>query len=85
MKKLTLTARESTIETAKRLAEENGTSISAMFERFILYLASRKESRKGDVGPVTRKATGLIELSVDDVNGRAVLENALLDRHERTA
>jgi hypothetical protein len=80
MKKLTLSARESTIETAKRLAEESGTSVSAMFERLILLLESQKKLPNATAGPATRKATGLIEIS-GDANGRDVLQEALLDKY----
>ncbi|MCY2962335.1 MAG: DUF6364 family protein [Planctomycetota bacterium] len=80
MKKLTLSARESTIETAKRLAAENGTTVSAMFERMILLLDSKQKGRKAEIGPATRNASGLIRL-VGDTNGRDVLEEALLEKY----
>ena len=83
MKKLTLSARESTIATAKRLAAENGTTISAMFERMIVLLDSKQNSRKAKLGPMTRNASGLIELA-GDANGREVLEEALLERFGST-
>ncbi len=79
MKKLTLSASASTIEIAKRLAAENGTSVSAMFERIVLFLESRKQ-RHTRVGRATRQSTGLIQLP-DDPNGREILESALLEKY----
>ena len=80
MKKLTLSAKESTIETAKRLADESGMSVSAMFERIILFLDAQKHRRNSKIGPVTRKLTGIIQLP-GDVNGGDVLEAILLEEH----
>lgn len=80
MKKLTLSAPESTIEAAKRVAEENGTSVSAMFERLVLFLDSQQHRRKLTIGKATRKSTGLIQLP-DDLNVRETLESALLEKH----
>lgn len=80
MKKLTLSAQESTIEIAKRLAEESGTSVSAMFERLIVFMESQKNRPKSAIGPATRQATGLIKAS-GDLNGRDILEEALLDKY----
>lgn len=81
MKKLTLSANESTIDAAKRLAAEQGTSVSAMFERYVLFLDSRQHRRKLKISKATRQATGLIQLPVHDPNGRDVLESALLDKY----
>ena len=78
MKKLTLSADEDVIQAAHRIAEEQGTSISALFSRFIRSLARR--DRSGRTGPVTRRATGLIEWP-DDVSEKEVLADALLEKH----
>lgn len=83
MKKLTLSARESTITTAKRLASENSTTVSAMFERMIVFLDSKQKTRKTRLGTATRNASGLIKLG-DDANGREVLEQALLEKYGPT-
>ena len=78
MKKLTLSADEEVIRAAHRIAEEQGTSTSALFSRFIRLLARSDRSRSK--GPVTRRATGLIELP-DDVSAEEVLAGALLEKH----
>ncbi len=79
MKKLTLSADPEVIEQAKRLADESGTSVSTLFERFILLLA-RRRSDKGRVGRITRQASGIITLPRGK-SERDVLADALADRH----
>jgi len=83
MKKLTLSARESTIAAAKRLADESGTSVSAMFERLILFLDARRKLSKSSIGRTARQATGIITLPTGDINGREILEAALLEKYGR--
>ncbi len=78
MKKLTLSADEDVIRAAHRIAEEQGTSISALFSRFIRLLARHDRSRC--TGAMTRRATGLIEIP-DDVSGEDVLTEALIEKH----
>lgn len=79
MIKLTLSANPEIIEQAKALAAEQGTSVSAMFERFItLAAAKRGDPRK--IGPLTRRATGVVKLPKGRTP-RALVEDALLDRH----
>ena len=60
MGKLTLSADPEVIEQAKRLADESGTSVSSLFERFIRLLARRR--RKQPFGRITQQASGLITL-----------------------
>jgi hypothetical protein len=80
MKKLTIYTDAEVIEQAKRLAAESGTSVSAMFERFVRFLARQKgESRP--IGRLTRKASGLIKLPRDK-SERDVLADALADRFQ---
>ena len=43
MKELTLSADESVIEQAEKIAREHGTSVSVMFERYIRALARQRE------------------------------------------
>ena len=61
MKKLTLSVDGETIAQAKRLAAERGTSVSAMFSRLVRAMAHEK-GRKVVIGPITRRATGLVNL-----------------------
>ncbi len=75
MKKLTLSADPQVIEQARKLAAENGTSISAMFERFVRMMTGRKRS-KASLPPIARKASGLVSLP-RGATDREVLTDAL--------
>ncbi|MEX2186706.1 MAG: DUF6364 family protein [Pirellulales bacterium] len=78
MTKLTLSADPEVIEHAKRLADEAGTSVSSLFERFIRVLARRRP--KHQVGPLTRQASGLIKLPRGK-HERDVLADALIEKY----
>jgi len=77
MKKLTLNADPEVIKQAKQLAEESGTSVSSIFERFIRLLSRRRTGRQ-QLGRLTRQASGVIILprgkSEDDVLAEALTE-----------
>lgn len=79
MRKLTLTADESVIEQAKLLAEKDGTSVSAMFERFVRLLLARRRADQS-LGPITRKAAGTISLPRGK-RAKQVLEEALAEKY----
>lgn len=79
MKKLTLSADPEVIEQAKRLAAESGTSVSSLFERMIRLLARRRR-RRPRIGPITRKATGIIKLPPGK-SEQELLEDALAEKH----
>lgn len=79
MIKLTLSANPETVDLAKSLAAEQGTSVSAMFERFVTLVAA-KQRRGGKVAPLTAKMSGIIKLPKGR-NARAILEDVLLERH----
>ena len=79
MRKLTLSAEDSVIEQAKQLAAQRGTSVSAMFERFVRLLAVRRPSGQS-VGPIARKATGVISLP-SGKSDRQILEEAIAEKH----
>ena len=81
MKKLTLSMDEETIEQAKRLAAEQGTSVSAMLSRLVRAMAL-KPGEKTKIGPITRRATGLVKLPSGKTD-RVLLEQALADNYER--
>ena len=53
MKKLTLSAEPEVIEAARRLAELHGTSVSAMFSRFVRVL-ERREQHRPEIGALAR-------------------------------
>ena len=79
MTKLTLTADRALIEQAKKLAEEEGTSLSALVSRMLRALASARSSREV-AAPLTRKATGLIRLPEVAEDNR-LLEDALAAKY----
>jgi len=81
MRKLTLNAEDEVIRSAKRLARLNGTSVSAIFERLIRFMSRRRDRQAEVTGPLTLKASGVAALPKGK-NDRAVLEDALLEKHE---
>jgi len=76
--KLTLNVDAEVIEQAKRIAAEQGTSVSALFGRFIKALADEQEQRK-PLGKLTRRASGLIDLK--GRSDKAVLAEALQEKY----
>jgi hypothetical protein len=81
MTRLTLNLDPAVVTLAKRLAKEQGTSVSAMFQRFVTLAAAPR--RPARIGPITRKAGGVIRLPPGR-DARALLEDALLERHDLT-
>jgi hypothetical protein len=77
--KLTLTADKETIKRAKKLAAQNGTSVSAMFSRMVIAMTHDRESEEPP-GPLTRKATGLINIS-SSAKDDQLLEDALTRKY----
>jgi hypothetical protein len=82
MPKLTLSADPSTVDLAKTLAAEHGTSVSAMFERFVSMVAAQRRSPT-KVGPLTRRVSGIVKMP-KGASARSALEDALLERHGLT-
>jgi len=79
MKKLTLSMDDETIEQAKHIAAEQGTSVSAMFSRLVQAMA-HKPGKKIEIGPKTRSLTGIVSLPKGKT-ARDVLTEALMDKH----
>jgi hypothetical protein len=79
MKKLTLSADPEVIAQAHRLAEQQGTSVSAIFSRLIRLLARERDQRR-PIGPLTRQASGLIEMPSGQ-SERDILSGALADKY----
>ncbi|MBL8809532.1 MAG: hypothetical protein JNM43_05100 [Planctomycetaceae bacterium] len=79
MKKLTLSAEPDVIAEAHRLAELQGTSVSAMFSR-IVRLLSQRDRKRPRIGAAAKKATGLIQVP-EGKSDRDVLEEALLEKY----
>jgi len=77
--KLTLSAKTEVIQEAKRIAKRNDTSVSAMFERLIRAMSGRKSPRQA-IGPLTRKASGIISIPPDRTE-RQLIEEALLGKY----
>jgi hypothetical protein len=82
MPKLTLNADREVIEQAKRLASENGTSVSAMFSQFVRAMSGRSVSPRPPLGPITRRVAGIAPLPADRPY-RAMIEQAIVERHGR--
>lgn len=62
MTKLTLNAEPALIGEAKKLAAERNTSVSALFSRFVATMGRTEHAKSPIMGPITRKATGLLRL-----------------------
>jgi hypothetical protein len=77
--KLTLSADKDLIRQAKKLAAENGTSVSAMFSG-VLRAMGRNSKLQEPPAPLTRKATGLIRLPSAAEDER-LLEDALAAKY----
>ncbi len=77
--KLTLSMDKDVIENARRLARERNTSISSMFGRFIDSLLASTKLPSAGIGPVTQKASGLIQMTTagrdEDILAEALTEN----------
>ena len=82
MTKLTLSVEADVVEQAKRLAAADGTSVSAMFSQFIRSMGGKRS--RPQLGPLTRKASGLISIP-DGVSERRLIEDALLEKHGLSA
>jgi len=79
MPKLTLNADKRVIEKAKRLAEDRGTSVSAMFSQFVDSIDSQSAQAQR-IAPLTRKAIGLAKLPKNKTD-RQLIEEALAERY----
>lgn len=80
MPKLTLSAKQDVIEKAKRLADERGTSVSAMFSRFVESATANGDPKHLPLGPTTRKAIGLVKLPTGK-SDRQLIEEAMSQRY----
>ncbi len=77
--KLTLSARRDIVKKVKHLAREQGTSVSAIFDRFARSITSAPEKNR-PLGRITRQATGIIRLPKNKTD-RQLLAEALRQRH----
>lgn len=81
MPKLTLSAEKDVIEKAKQLAEARGTSVSAMFSRYIDSLTGSQRQRRKPA-PITRRLRGLAKVSPKR-SDRKLYETAILKKGRR--
>jgi hypothetical protein len=79
VRKLTLSLDKGVIATAKKLAQDNNTSVSAMFSRFIQSMAA-EPWRAMPIGPLMRKATGIMKLPAGK-DYKEVLTDALMEKY----
>lgn len=82
MPKLTLSINEEVIEQVKHIAEERGTSVSAIFTQFVNAISKGASPRKQRSAPLTRKAIGLVKLPKNKTD-RELIEEALSERYGR--
>jgi hypothetical protein len=78
--KLTLSVEPQVIREAKRAAAGWHTSVSALFTRLLRALTSQQVADL-DASPVTRRATGLVELPADTKDSD-LLADALASKYE---
>lgn len=78
--KLTLNADASTIEKAKQLAAQQGTSVSAMFSQMIEAMSSPQSSLSDTLAaPITQQLRGLARVAAD-TKDRELYEASILQR-----
>jgi hypothetical protein len=70
---------EETIKEAKRLAAEQGTSVSAMFTRLVRAMA-HEPGKEIEIGPITRRLTGVMSLP-EGKSYREALTDALMEKY----
>ncbi len=77
MPKLTLSADANVIAKAKQLADEQGTSVSAMFSQFVM---SHEISRSRQAAaPITRRSRGIAQVD-PQLTDRQLFEQAIAER-----
>jgi hypothetical protein len=77
--KLTLSADPEIIRQAKKMAAEEGTSISALFSRLVRAMIQSR-AQQGSIAPITRKATGIIQLP-ETQSDEQLMEDALSHKY----
>ena len=82
MPKLTLTAESDVINKAKQLAEQRGTSVSAMFSDLVKTMARSDDMIDRPLPPITRRLAGIVKLPPDKPY-RELIEEALWERYGR--
>ena len=63
-KKLTLSLDEAVIEKAKAYVNKHNTSLSKLFETYLLYLTQREDAEV-EISPLVQELSGIVQLPVD--------------------
>jgi hypothetical protein len=79
MTKLTLSVDEAVVKQAKKLAHQNGRSVSSMFTQYV-HAMSRKRKPPAREGRLARQAAGLIQLPKGR-SDRDILTDALMEKY----
>jgi hypothetical protein len=79
MSKLTLSADPELIRQAKKMAAEDGTSISALFSQLVRAMIQTR-ARQESIAPITLKATGIIQLP-EAQSDEQLMEDALSHKY----
>lgn len=80
MSKLTLSIDKEIIKKAKKLAKEQGTSVSSMFSRLIQSMA-KTNHQTPEIGPLTRELSGIMNVPTKK-SPDEILSESLLEKHE---
>ena len=78
--KLTLSADEKLIERAKKLAKQQGTSLSAMFVRYLEALLQQQKTEH-EISPLVKQMTGLAT-APEGKTDRELIEEALAEKYD---
>ncbi len=73
--KLTLSADRDLVQQAKKMARRRGTTLSAMFNRYIRLVVHREEKKDQEpLGVLTRHALGMVRLPPDRDDRKLLVE-----------
>ena len=78
--KLTLRPSRQIIELARKMAEEDNTSITQLFSAFILARNNQRPKKTIPIGPLTRSVTGILKIP-DDWNYKKEMEGILEEKY----
>ncbi|MBW8014550.1 MAG: ribbon-helix-helix protein, CopG family [Planctomycetes bacterium] len=79
MGKLTISMDDDIIRAAKQLAAADNVSVSAMFRRYVL-CRLKPQKPKIKIGPLTKKATGIIKLD-ESKSDKELIAEALMEKY----
>ncbi|MUP45377.1 hypothetical protein E0K83_06405 [Gramella sp. BOM4] len=79
-KKLTLSLDSTIIETAKRYAKSNNTSLSKLIESYLATL-TKKELKKTEITPLVKSLSGVISVG-EDFDEKQEYTQYLIDKYK---